>query len=405
VDTETPTPEAHAAAAVSVDARSADVLSLDVLSGELDRLSRVDPRVFADADSVVAAQRMLAQAEALVTRITGAFDASGNWAPDGARTASAWLSVRCRIPKVEARRQVRRGRALHSLPEVEQAWSQGAISGAHVEVMATLSSEETGAALARDEAVLVAEAGRLRFDQFCQVAAYWKQLADPQAADREAEARRARRDVYLVNSFAGTWLGAMTLDPISGAIVSGELERLEQTLFEADWAQARDALGRDPAPTELARTSGQRRADALVEMATRSKGARTGARRPAPMFTVLVGWETLTRRICQLEDGTAVTPGTLLPWLDRADLERAVFAPGRRVEISPRARLFTGATRRAIEVRDRECTHPFCDVVAPFCQHDHIIPWALGGPTTQENGRLLCSDHNLERTQRPPPAA
>ncbi len=400
-----PTSEAGASAPVAVDTGSVDVLSFEALTGELDRLAGVDPVLFADPDSVVAAQRMLAQAEALVTRITGAFDASGNWAPDGARTASAWLSVRCRIPKVEARRQVRRGRALPALPEVEQAWSNGDISGAHVEVMATLSSPETEEALARDEAVLVADACTLRFDQFCQVAAYWKQLADPQSADQEAEARRARRDAYLVNSFAGTWLGAMTLDPISGAIVSDELERLEKALFEADWAEARDSLGRDPKPTELARTPGQRRADALVEMATRSKSAPKDARRPAPLFTILVGWETLTKRICQLEDGTVVTPGTLLPWLDRADLERAVFAPGRRVEISPRARLFTGATRRAIEVRDRECTHPFCDVAAPFCQDDHIIPWALGGPTTQENGRLLCPAHNRKRTQRPPPAA
>ena len=83
-----------------------------------------------------------------------------------------------------------------------------------------------------------------------------------------------------------------------------------------------------------------------------------------------------------------VPPGALLPWLDRADLERAVFAPGRRVEISPRTRLFMGATRRAIEVRDRQCTHAYCDVAAPSCQVDHIQPWALGGPTTQENGRL-----------------
>ena len=297
--------------------------------------------------------------------------------------------------------------------------------------MATLSSPETEEALARDEAVLVADACTLRFDQFCQVAAYWKQLADPQSADQEAEARRARRDVYLVNSFAGTWLGAMTLDPISGAIVSGELERLEKALFEADWAEARDSLGRDPAPTELLRTPGQRRADALVEMATRSKSAPKDARRPAPLFTILVGWETLTKRICQLEDGTVVTPGTLLPWLDRADLERAVFAPGRRVEISPRARLFAGATRRAIEVRDRECTHPFCDVVAPFCQtttsplgprwpyHPGERPAAVSGPQPQANpaaptsglsgaGRFLTAwpvPRRRERTRAPRPVA
>jgi hypothetical protein len=115
---------------------------------------------------------------------------------------------------------------------------------------------------------------------------------------------------------------------------------------------------------------------------------------------------TLHGRISELEDGTVVPPGALLPWLDRADLERAVFAPGRRVEISPTVRLFSGATRRAIEVRDRGCTHPTCDVAPPRCQVDHVQPFALGGPTTQENGRLLCGYHNRlrhDQNQRPPP--
>jgi hypothetical protein len=388
---------------VSPDAGSLDPVSLDGLTEALDRLGRVDPAVFADPESVVSLQRQLARLEALTTRATAAFDRAGHWAPDGARTASAWLSVRCRIPKAEARRRVRRGRALHALPETERAWTNGDIAGAHVEVMASLSCPETEEALARDEALLVGQACHLRFDQFGRAVAYWKQLADPEGADAEAEARRARRDVYLVSGFAGSWLGAMTLDPVSGAIVSAELERLEHHLFEAEWAEARDALGHDPTPNELLRTPGQRRADALVEMATRSKSCSDHTRRPAPLFTVLVGYETLHGRICQLEDGTVVPPGALLPWLDRADLERAVFAPGRRVEISPRTRLFMGATRRAIEVRDRQCTHAYCDVAAPSCQVDHIQPWALGGPTTQENGRLLCPTHNRQRNQRPPP--
>ena len=96
-----------------------------------------------------------------------------------------------------------------------------------------------------------------------------------------------------------------------------------------------------------------------------------------------------------------VPPGALLPWLDRADLERAVFAPGRRVEISPRTRLFMGATRRAIEVRDRQCTHAYCDVAAPSCQVDHIQPWALGGPTTQENGRCCAPPTTASATSGP----
>ena len=90
------------------------------------------------------------------------------------------------------------------------------------------------------------------------------------------------------------WLGQMTLDPISGSIVADELNRLEHDLFEADCAQAKERLGRTARIDELARTSGQRRADALVEMATRSRTAPAEGTRPAPLFSVLVGYETLT---------------------------------------------------------------------------------------------------------------
>jgi len=67
--------------------------------------------------------------------------------------------------------------------------------------------------------------------------------------------------------------------------------------------------------------------------------------------------------------------------------------------------VFTGATRRAIEVRDRHCTHPGCTIPADQCPIDHITEWSTGGPTTQTNGRLLCAHHNHQRPGRttPPP--
>jgi hypothetical protein len=383
-------------------------MDLDVLTAAIDHLREAGPSSFADGGSVEGLQHQLARLESFTTEATAAFDASGGCAADGARNATAWLTARCRLPRREARRRVLRGRELAHLPECASAWERGEITGAHVDVLASLRTEATGEALSRDEEVLVGEACRLRFDQFCRAVAYWGQRADPDGADAEGERRRSRRDAYLVQSFSSMWLGQMTLDPISGAVVAGELGRLEGRLFEADWAEAAERLGRDPRVTELARTPAQRRADALVEMATRSGTAPAHGRRPAPLFTVLVGWETLHSRICQLEDGTVLPPGSLLPWLEAADLERAVFTPTTRVEIGATTRLFSGATRRAIEVRDRECTHPTCDVTASRCQIDHIQPWALGGPTTQENGRLLCGFHNRMRNlrqqnQRPPP--
>ena len=251
--------------------------------------------------------------------------------------------------------------------------------------------------------MLVTQAALLPFTSFERVVDYWKQLADPDGAEGDDEKRRGRRDVYLEQSFGGMWLGKITLDPISGAIVGGELERLEQEMFEADWAEAKERLGFEPAVADLSRTPGQRRADALVEMASRSQTAPLGGRRPAPLFSVTLDYELLRGRVCELADGTVVSPGALLPWLTEAYLERVVFAPGRRVEVSETARLFSGATRRAIELRDRECQHVMCDTRAASCQVDHIIPFRDGGPTVEENGRMLCGFHNRLRNGPAPP--
>jgi Domain of unknown function (DUF222)/HNH endonuclease len=378
-------------------------VDLDVLTEVIDRLHEADPSMYGDAESIEAAQRQLARLDAFVTKATAAFDASRNWEPDGAASAVSWLVARCRLPKAQARRTVRRGRSLRQLPECTRAWAEGDITAAQVDVIDALRDDSTEEALVRDEETLVEHAATLRYDLFVRAAAYWKQLADPDGAEEDDEARRAQRDVYLARSFGGVWLGKITLDPISGSIVSGELERIERALFESDWAAARERLGHAPTLADLGRDSGQRRADALVEMATRSQIAPVDGRRPTPLFSVLIDYEALRGRVCELAEGTVIAPGSLLPWLDEAFLERVVFAPARRVEVSETARLFSGATRRAIQLRDRECTHQYCDVPAASCQVDHIVPYTAGGPTIEENGQLLCGFHNRLRNGREPP--
>jgi hypothetical protein len=378
-------------------------MDLGALSAAIDELVDADPASFADGESMETLQRQLARLDAVTTTATAAFDESGLWGLDGAYSAAAWLATRCRLPRGQARRLVRRGRALRHLPVCGKAWADGAVTAAHLDTLSAARRRSTEEALARDEQLLVDQAATLRYESFTRAVAYWEQLADPDGVEVGDEQRRDRRDVYLARSFGGLWLGQMTLDPISGTIVADELERLERDLFEADWAEARTALDREPTAADLARTSGQRRADALVEMATRSATAPPDGRRPAPLFSVLVDYPTLQARVCELAQGTVISPGALLPWLDRAHVERAVFRPDRRVEVSATARLFTGATRRAIELRDRECTHPYCDRPAAECQADHIVPYTEGGPTIQENGRLLCAFHHRLRNARPPP--
>ena len=62
-------------------------------------------------------------------------------------------------------------------------------------------------------------------------------------------------------------------------------------------------------------------------------------------------------------------------------IERVVFDGPDRVMTIGMHRSFTGALRRAIEVRDRTCTHPYCDLRADRCDADHALPYIEGGPT------------------------
>ncbi len=336
--------------------------------------------------------------EAEACRAAAAFEDSGAYALDEALSASAWLSVRTRMPKPAASRRVRLGHLLHKLPALRAAWQKGELGAPQAQLIASLDRPATEKTLGRDEEVLVRQASSLRYEHFARSVRYWRQLADEDGAERRAARQHELRRFDLAASFEGMFLGSLCLDPVGGEIVSNELERIERQLYGADRAEATKRLGREPLTGELARTSPQRRADALVEMATRSAALLPGARRPTPLFSVLVDFPTISR-VCELASGTVVTRGALVPYLGVADLERAVWRSPTRIEVGVRNRLFTGATRRAIELRDRRCTHPFCDAAVTRCQADHIVPYSEGGETTQATGRPLCSRHNRLRNR------
>ena len=260
--------------------------------------------------------------------------------------------------------------------------------------LAGARNHRTETLFARDEAMLVDQARRLSFQGFERCVQEWLLHADPDGADRDEMERRDRRQVSLDETFTGMFSGHLLLDPVSGTIVADELRRLEQDLFETDWAQAKTRMGREPLVHELARTPGQRRADALVAMAERSTSVAADAKKPRPLFTVVVGAERFLHT-CHLASGRTVSPAALVDWLPEADLEALLFdALGERAIKATRQRSFTGVLRRILEVRDQHCTGPCCEEPPNRCQGDHIIPYDHGGITSQHNGRLACGTHN-----------
>jgi hypothetical protein len=375
-------------------ATSAVCEEIERLEHAIDDLYALDAFTLSSPEAIIELERLRSRLDYVSTKAFAEFDASGAYKADGAKTAVAWLDTRCHVQKADGWRRVRRARALPELPLVSAAFASGQIGTAQVDALVKERTPFTQDFMAEHEELLVRYATTMKFEHFTTVLGYWAEEADPLGAERTEAERKARRAVTLNQSDNTMFYGRLVLDAESGTTVAQELRRLEEQLFEADWAEASTRLGRDPKYDELGRTSSQRSADALVEMALRSRSTPPGAQRPEPHIVFLVGYEALYGRICRIQGGPGVTLGTVLEHLDGATFERAVFAPGTRVECSPKHRFFTGATRRAIELRDQECVHQYCDRPAERCEIDHIMPWSKEGPTTQENGQALCAFHN-----------
>jgi hypothetical protein len=376
---------------------------IEGLASTIDELVDADPGTLADSETLVALHRELARLDGLVARASARWDAQKQWAIDGAKSGGAWLAAKTHAPRRDMNRRLRLGRAIRSMPCTETAWLEGSITSAHVSALAACRrTESLEAQFTLDEEKLVGKAKERSFRRFEQDLTYWRQLHDLDDEENRAKRQVDGRRLHLSPGFQASWLLDGELDPINGAIVSDTLKAIERELFEQDRKEARATLGREPLAAELQRTPAQRRADALTEMAIRSRMKPKDGRRPEPLFTVVLGAEKF-QHLCELASRTVITPGSLVPWFDQAWIERMVFGPASRViDVGVQRRLFEGGTRRAVVVRDENtCFHDLCD--DEIEQIDHIEPASWGGPTEQGNGRGACAFHNRERHRRGPP--
>jgi hypothetical protein len=305
-------------------------------------LAGIDPDTLdgtALSETVVELQRQQARLAAEATRLSAALEARRVWGDDGSRSCGAWLAHRCRLRLGQARAQVWLGRRLRTMPATAEAFGAGDISQRHASVLASLAGGRVAGCFARDEVVLVGFARTMGWVEFCRAVEYRRQCADPDGAERDAAGDEALRRVHLSPGLRGTGHLDGLLTSLGRATLASALGRIEQELFEADWAVARAEHGdaAQSASAHLARTPGQRRHDALVELARRAMTAPGDGKRPRPLVSVLVGYETFRGRVCELADHVVVTPGTVASLLDEALIERVVFdGPSRVIDLGGR---------------------------------------------------------------------
>jgi hypothetical protein len=397
---------------------------LAALEAELDRLAAQALDGLADAALAEGALRL----RRLAGRVDGhglawlaAVDARGAaGAEEGvpAPSTAGWLRARLRMSAGTAHSLVRTARALFRGPlaGTAQALVDGELSVAHAQVLAHSTQELPAQVAAEAEPVLLDAARRLDPPRLRQAVAHLRLVADPEGADARAERQHQQRGVWV----SATWEGMVAvnglLDPEAG-----------QTLLAALEPLARPATAHDD------RSGGQRRADALTELARRhlegGRLPRTGGVRPQLLVTVDLdsllgdpaglGGETggpvpLDPEACRrLACDGAVTrvlvsrhpsdhqPGTTDGSL-AAQLQVAATrlpptlggAPTQPLEVGRTSRVVTPAQRNALVVRDRGCVFAGCDRPPGWCEAHHLVHWLDGGPTDLENLALVCRAHH-----------
>ena len=148
------------------------------------------------------------------------------------------------------------------------------------------------------------------------------------------------------------------------------------------------------------RTAGQRRHDALLEALKLNVRAQQLPRVAGVTATIVL---TMSAEDFEQRKGLARTGhGALIPVPEAMRISareyrlmNVVIDKTRGITAySTTARLFTETQRLALAALDGGCTFPDCPAPPGWCELDHFIDFARGGPTSVEHGGLGCRYHN-----------
>lgn len=359
-------------------------------------LADLDPAGLSDGellDGLPVLQGALNQLGALQTRCVAAADRRAATHADGMVATKTWLTGHCRIAGRDAASLLRAGRRLAHLPQLAAAYAAGQVTAAHVDVITAAVTparikvaEANGIDLATTDAILTRAARTLGPEDTAQAVRRWIAGIDPDGTLDDAAG--AARIFRMAVSADGRVFVSGHLDPVGG-------EYLHTAL---------DAIMNGDRPAGDTRSHGHRQGDALVELARRAlrAGNLPQVRGAAAQIRVVIDWFALCaeRGAPGVAGGDLAFAGPIGPETARrlacdAGVVRLLTDPaGLPLDVGQEQRCATTAIRRALELRDGHCVFTGCTAPASWCDVHHVQHWIHGGPTSCENGALLCERHH-----------
>ena len=233
------------------------------------------------------------------------------------------------------------------------------------------------------------------------------EVIDPDHADallerrleQEAQSARRNRALHLHHDGHGS-------THIKGQLPAAEGEKLTallDALVDRHQADEPPLCGSSCAGPSCGLCGGRpsramRRADALMEVAQAYADARHAPAHDADRarVNVTVDLDTLRRGIGCTDTTAGPMSAQQLRLLacDAEIIPIVLGGLGIPLDVGKLRRFFTGELRAALIARDGGCIFPGCDQPARRCGAHHIRPWWCGGPTSLDNGVLLCPHHH-----------
>lgn len=357
--------------------------TLDVTDADPGELSETEL-----LDSLPVVHAAITRLTALQTGLVAAADVRQAHRADGMATMKGWLTGHLRMSGTEATGYLRAGRRLEQLPELAAAFAEGAVSAAHVQVVTAAvtparvaKAAEVGVDQATTDRLLTEAARTLGPEDTGKAVRRWVAGVDPDGLLDDAAG--LPRVLKMAASSGGRVYLSGHLDPVGGETVHAALEAVMN--------------GHRPAGDR--RSYAERQGDALVELCRQALNGGTlpDVRGERPHVRVSIDLLALCaeRGFAELPFAGPITAETARRIACDAGVARIITGPdGLPMDSGREQRTAAVGIRRAIEARDVHCVFAGCTAPAAWCDVHHVVHWAFGGPTSCENGALLCERHH-----------